>query len=33
MATGEATACLNYLVQRGEAVKEVRSGVGWYRLE
>jgi glyoxylase-like metal-dependent hydrolase (beta-lactamase superfamily II) len=32
MATGEATACLNYVVQRGEAVKEVRDGVGWYRL-
>ena len=26
-----ATACLNYVVQRGEAVKELRDGVGWYR--
>lgn len=32
MATGEAMACLNYLVQGGEAVKELRDGVAWYRL-
>jgi glyoxylase-like metal-dependent hydrolase (beta-lactamase superfamily II) len=32
MATGEAVACLNYLIERGEAVKDVRNGVAWYRL-
>jgi glyoxylase-like metal-dependent hydrolase (beta-lactamase superfamily II) len=31
MATGEATACLNYLISRGEATREVRDGVAWYR--
>ncbi|HSW15848.1 MAG TPA: MBL fold metallo-hydrolase, partial [Ramlibacter sp.] len=30
MATGEATACLNYLLRRGEATREMRDGVGWY---
>ena len=29
-ATGEAVACLNYLVQRDEVRKEVRSGIAWY---
>ncbi|MCW7536961.1 MBL fold metallo-hydrolase [Aquabacterium sp. A7-Y] len=33
MATGESLACLNHLVQRGEAVREVdAAGVDWYRL-
>jgi glyoxylase-like metal-dependent hydrolase (beta-lactamase superfamily II) len=31
LATGEAIACLNYLVHRGDAVKELRDGVAWYR--
>jgi glyoxylase-like metal-dependent hydrolase (beta-lactamase superfamily II) len=31
LATGEALACLNWLLQRGDAVKEVRDGVAWYR--
>jgi glyoxylase-like metal-dependent hydrolase (beta-lactamase superfamily II) len=32
MATGESLACLNYLVQRGEAVREADAdGVAWYR--
>lgn len=31
LATGEAVACLNYLVHRGEAVKDVQGGVAWYR--
>jgi glyoxylase-like metal-dependent hydrolase (beta-lactamase superfamily II) len=31
MATGESLACLHYLIERGEAVKEVRGGVAWYR--
>jgi glyoxylase-like metal-dependent hydrolase (beta-lactamase superfamily II) len=30
MATGEAVACLNYLVARGEAVRELRDGVAWF---
>jgi len=30
MATGEAVACLNYLMARGEAALEVRDGVAWY---
>ncbi len=33
MATGEAMACLNHLVQAGEAaVNDDEQGVGWYRL-
>ena len=33
MATGESLACLNYLMQRGEAVRETGAdGVSWYRL-
>jgi glyoxylase-like metal-dependent hydrolase (beta-lactamase superfamily II) len=33
MATGESLACLNYLLQRGEAVAEPdNSGVYWYEL-
>lgn len=31
LATGEALANLNYLLRRGEAMKEVRDGVAWYR--
>ncbi len=31
LATGEATACLNYLVARGEAQMDVTGGVAWYR--
>jgi glyoxylase-like metal-dependent hydrolase (beta-lactamase superfamily II) len=31
MATGEAVACLNYLLASGAAVREVRDGVAWYR--
>lgn len=32
MATGESLACLNYLVRRGEAVREADAqGVDWYR--
>ena len=29
-ATGEAIACLNYLLSRGEAKVELRGGVAWY---
>lgn len=33
MATGEGIACLNYLVERGEAsYEEDNSGVAWYRM-
>jgi glyoxylase-like metal-dependent hydrolase (beta-lactamase superfamily II) len=32
LATGEAIACLNYLLQAGEARKELRDGVAWYSL-
>jgi glyoxylase-like metal-dependent hydrolase (beta-lactamase superfamily II) len=32
LATGEATACLNYLVARNEASVDVVDGVAWYRL-
>jgi glyoxylase-like metal-dependent hydrolase (beta-lactamase superfamily II) len=32
LATGEATACLNYLVARGEVEVEADEGVNWYRL-
>jgi glyoxylase-like metal-dependent hydrolase (beta-lactamase superfamily II) len=32
MATGETVACLNYLIARGEAIREQREGVDWYRL-
>lgn len=32
MATGETVACLNHLIARGEAVRERRDGVDWYRL-
>jgi glyoxylase-like metal-dependent hydrolase (beta-lactamase superfamily II) len=31
MATGETVACLNWLLARGEAVREERDGVHWYR--
>ena len=32
MATGEAMACLNHLLRRGEAVRELdAAGVAWYR--
>ena len=31
MATGEALANLNYLIERGEAEKELVDGVAWYR--
>ncbi len=32
LATGESQACLNYLVQRGEAMRELDAdGVAWYR--
>jgi glyoxylase-like metal-dependent hydrolase (beta-lactamase superfamily II) len=31
MATGEALANLNYLMGTGEAVREVRDGIAWYR--
>jgi glyoxylase-like metal-dependent hydrolase (beta-lactamase superfamily II) len=33
MATGESVACLNHLVQRGEASRKVDAdGVAWYRI-
>ena len=33
MATGEAIACLNHLMQRGEATRSLDGdGVAWYRL-
>ena len=32
LATGEAVACLNYLIERGEARREVKGGLGWYAL-
>ena len=32
LATGEATACLNYLASRGDVNIEVADGVAWYRL-
>jgi len=33
MATGESIACLNYLVNRGEAIRELDgAGIAWYRL-
>ena len=33
MATGESIAHLNYLVHRGDAVKEIADdGVAWYRV-
>lgn len=31
LATGEALACLNYLMQRGEITRELRDGVAWYQ--
>jgi glyoxylase-like metal-dependent hydrolase (beta-lactamase superfamily II) len=31
LATGEATACVNYLLGRGEIEQKVIDGVGWYR--
>jgi len=31
LATGEAIACLNHLMQRGEARRELVDGVAWYR--
>lgn len=30
LATGEAQACLNYLLERGEIRRELRDGVAWY---
>ena len=33
MATGESVACLNHLMRRGEASREIDDGgVAWYRL-
>jgi glyoxylase-like metal-dependent hydrolase (beta-lactamase superfamily II) len=32
LATGEAIACLNFLTHRGEALRELKDGVAWYRL-
>jgi hypothetical protein len=33
MATGEAVACLNYLMHRGEVTRSIDpEGVAWYRL-
>lgn len=32
MATGETVACLNYLIARGEVLRERREGVDWYRV-
>ncbi|NML44373.1 MBL fold metallo-hydrolase [Ramlibacter sp. G-1-2-2] len=32
MATGEAIACLNYLMERGEVKKRVDAGIAWYSL-
>ncbi|MDH5538616.1 MAG: MBL fold metallo-hydrolase, partial [Rhizobacter sp.] len=33
MATGESLACLNHLMARGEASREIDAdGVAWYRL-
>jgi glyoxylase-like metal-dependent hydrolase (beta-lactamase superfamily II) len=32
MATGESLACLNYLVNRGEAIREIDGdGIAWYQ--
>lgn len=31
LATGEAVANLNYLIGAGEATREVRDGIAWYR--
>lgn len=31
LATGEAIACLNHLMHRGEARKDIADGVAWYR--
>jgi glyoxylase-like metal-dependent hydrolase (beta-lactamase superfamily II) len=31
LATGEALACLNHLLHRGEITKEMRRGVAWYQ--
>lgn len=31
LATGEAVACLNHLMQRGEALKRTLDGVDWYQ--
>lgn len=30
LATGEAIACLNYLIARGEVSRDLRSGISWY---
>jgi glyoxylase-like metal-dependent hydrolase (beta-lactamase superfamily II) len=30
LATGEAVACLNYLIRRGQARRELIDGVAWY---
>jgi ribosomal protein L16 Arg81 hydroxylase len=32
LATGEAIACLNYLLRAGQARKQLRDGVAWYTL-
>jgi hypothetical protein len=33
MATGESVACLNHLVRRGEASRDIDAdGVAWYRI-
>ena len=33
MATGESVACLNHLLHRGEAEREIDAdGVAWYRM-
>lgn len=32
LATGETLACLNFLIQRGEAQRQVSGEVAWYRL-
>jgi glyoxylase-like metal-dependent hydrolase (beta-lactamase superfamily II) len=31
MATGEAVACLNHLIRRGEVERVLQQGVAWYR--
>lgn len=33
LATGESLACLNYLMHRGEATRDIdASGVAWFRM-
>jgi hypothetical protein len=31
MATGEAVACLNHLLRRGEITRRDEAGVAWYQ--